>query len=204
MFKYTRESINLLLEDIKKYMKIFKYGSLIFTTIYFIYALINQTGIFEVNIILASLFVIYSLFEIATHKVDIKITKKVVKRVYNWIKLALKAFTLGSMLYSIYISTTNVSAISTIIATLMIILWVLQFLLEIVVEVVENKVELILEAIGEDWNNFKSTITKPITVVTNSIKKLKGEEIEPEPEKSKNIKKLDMRIKKKKNLNKNN
>jgi len=191
MFKYTRASILLILDDVKKYSKIFKYGSLVFTTAYFIYALVMQTGNFIANIILATLFVGYTVFEFITAKMDIKTAKRVVKRSYNWIKLGIKTFTLGAMIYGIYTATTNVSAISTILATLMIILWVLQVLLELVIEIVEDKIDLVVAG----WNKDMEDMKKPVTAVGNVIKKVKGESIDPAPEKSKEVLLLEKKIK---------
>ena len=183
MFKYTKEAINLIIEDFKKYMNIFKYGSLIFTVAYFIYAISMRTGNLIANIVLASLFVAYTIFDFVTSKKEIKEAKRIVKRSYKWSKLLIKTFTLGAMLYGIYTATTNVSAISTILATLMIILWVLQVLLEIVVEVIEDKVNLVIEAFKED-TDIKGNIQ-------DAIQKIKGNEIEE----SRNIKMLAKRIK---------
>ena len=194
MFKYTRTAISSIIEDMKKYYKIFNYGSLIFTGAYFIYALITQSGNFIANIILASLFVGYTIFKFATAKMDIKPAKKVVKRSYAWVKLGIKTFTLGAMIYGIYMATTNVSAISTIIATLMIILWVLQVLLEIIVEVIEDKKDLLIAGWTKDVEEFK----KPVTAVSDVIKKIKGKETEPEAEKSKEIIYLEKKIAEKK------
>lgn len=198
MFKYTRAAIEMIIEDINRYSKIFKYGSLIFTTAYFIFALISQTGYFVANIILASLFVGYTIFEFATAKVNWKDAKRIVKRSYTWIKLGIKAFTLGSMIYGIYTATMNVSAISTILATLMIILWILQVLLELVVEIIENKIDLIVAG----WNQDIDDMKKPATVVGDVIKKITGQEVEPAPTKCKEIIALDKFIESKKKAKK--
>ena len=200
MFKYTKEAILQVVEDIKKYCKIFKIGSLLFTTAYFIFVLLTRKGIFWVNLILASLFVIYTIFELATNKKKIKRVRKYVKRSYKWIKIGIKAFTLGSMLYGIYTATVNVSAFSTITITLMIILWILQFLLEIVIEIIENKVDLCINAIKQDIKDVKDTIKKPVKAITNGINKLRGKDIEPEPTKSKQLLKLEKRIKEKESI----
>ena len=198
MFKYTKEAIEILKEDFKRYSRGFKISSLLFTSAYFVYALIAQTGIFAVNITLASLFVAYTIFELIINATGNKGAKLVVKRAYKWITLAIRAFTLGSMLYGIYTATTNVSAISTIIATLMIILWVFQILLEIVVEIVEDKVDLFDKAVRQDVDDIKSSILKPVKVVSDTFKKLTGREVEPEPQKHRHILKLDKRIREKK------
>ena len=202
MFKYTREAIEILKEDFKRYSRIFKVGSLLFTSAYFVWALISQTGIFAVNIVLASLFVAYTIFELIINATGHKGAKIVVKRTYKWITLGIRAFTLGSMLYGIYTATTHVSAMSTIIATLMIILWVFQILLEIVVEIVENKIDLFDKAIHQDVEDIKKSVLKPVKAVTDTIKKLTGREVEPEPEKHSKILKLDKRIQEREEKNK--
>lgn len=193
MFKYTKEAIELVIEDIKKYSRIFKYGSLIFTTAYFIYALLSQTGNFIVNITLTSLFICYTIFDFATHKNKSHTARRIVKRTYKWIRLGINAFTLGAMIYGIYTATTNVSPISIIFATLMIILWVIQIFLELVIEIIENKVDMLKNALTQDVEDIK----KPFTAVGNVFKKLKGEEIKPAPKKSKGILRIEQRLKEK-------
>lgn len=198
MFKYTRASFRLIVNEFKRFLTIFKYGSLIFTISYFTYALISQTGNFIVNIILASLFVVYTIFELLTRNKNMKGTRKKVRRSYRWINLIFKTFTLGSMIYGIYITASNVKPISIILATLMIILWVLQVLMEIIVEVIEDKFELISDAFNKDVQDMQETIKKPVTVVSNVIKKIQGKEIEQKEEvKNKNIEKLKVIIEKK-------
>ena len=72
MFKYTKASIELILEDIRRYCAIFKFGSLSFTSIYFIYALIARTGNFYTNLVLAIMFFAYTIFDLATQKRNVK------------------------------------------------------------------------------------------------------------------------------------
>ena len=198
MFKYTKEAVEVLKEDFKRYSRIFKVGSLIFTSAYFVWALISQSGIFAVNIVLASLFVAYTIFELIINATGHKTAKLVVKRTYKWVTFGIRAFTLGSMLYGIYTATTNVAAMSTIIATLMIILWVFQILLEIVVEIVESKIDLFDKAIRQDVEDIKSSVLKPVKAVTDTFKRLTGRAVEPEPEKHKKILKLDKRMQERK------
>ncbi len=198
MFKYTKEAVEILKEDFKRYSRIFKVSSLLFTSAYFVWALISQSGNFVVNVILASLFVAYTIFELIINCTGHKVAKKIVKRTYKWLTFGVRAFTLGSMLYGIYTATTNVSAMSTIIATLMIILWVFQILLEIVVEIVENKIDLFDKAIRQDVEDIKKSVLKPVKAVSDTFRKLTGREVEPEPEKHRHILKLDKRIQERK------
>ena len=155
MLKYTKATLNKIAQDFKRYYRIFKNGSLIFTSTYFIYALINKTGNFYANIVLATLFLGYTIFEIATRDKDMKEARKNVKKGYKWTKLAIKALTLGAMLYGIYTASTNVTPLSIILATLMIILWILQFFLAIVIEIIESKINLFMIAIKEDFKKPK-------------------------------------------------
>lgn len=195
MFKYTRTAIDIIISDIKKFSTIFNYGSLIFTSAYFIYALVTKTGNFIANIILASLFVGYTIFYFITRSMEMKTAKKVVKRSYKWIKIVIKTFTLGAMIYGIYITTTNVTPISIILATLMIILYVLQILLELACEIVEDKKDLLVEAVAKDME----IVTKPVSAVGNFVKRIKGEEVViEEKEPSRELKILEKRMAKNK------
>lgn len=195
MFKYTRTAIDIIISDIKKFSTIFNYGSLIFTSAYFIYALVTKTGNFIANIILASLFVGYTIFYFITKSMEMKTAKKIVKRSYKWIKIVIKTFTLGAMIYGIYITTTNVTPISIILATLMIILYVLQILLELACEIVEDKKDLLVEAVAKDME----IVTRPVSAVGNFVKRIKGEEVViEEKEPSRELKILEKRMAKNK------
>lgn len=192
MFEYTRTSIKVTLEALDRYAKIFKYSSLVFTSAYFAYALYSKTGIFEINAALASLFLVYTLFDLFTLKArNIRVAKKIVKRSYGWVSLALKLVSLGAMIYGIYSAAKDVSAISTILATLMIIMWVLQAFLELVIAIIEDKYDLILAA----WKQDVENIMKPKTKIDNFFKRMKGEQIPPPPEKSREILILEKKMK---------
>ncbi len=155
MFKYTQATFGKLVDDFKRCVNAFKNASLVFTSIYFIYALINKTGNFYANVVLATLFVAYTIFEIATRNRNMRATRKNVKRGYTWMKILVKAFALGAMLYGLYTATIEATPISIILATLMIILWVLQFLFAVIYEVIKSKFELFKIAIKEDVKRLK-------------------------------------------------
>lgn len=198
MFKHTREAFNLILKDCKRYCNFFKIFSLIFTSLYFVYSLLSKTGIVVVNIILATLFVSYTIFELVVKNKGFKATKIVVKRSYKWINLSLKAFTLASMLYGIYTATTNVSAFSTIIATLMIILWVIQVLFELLVEILESKWDMLLSGLKKDFE----PITKSVSVVSSILKTVKGKPVKKPEHESKGLKRIEKSLKEKKEIKK--
>lgn len=167
MVDYSRAAISIVLEDLKKWSRSFKIVFSIFTLIYLSYVIIVEEGNFYVNVVLLGLFIIYTLFELFTLNKSMKKTKKIVARSYKWSKLAIRAFTLCSMMYGIYVAAANIDAISIIFATLMIILWVLEVLLEVLIFVIEPKVKLVIAGVLTD--------AKPIINTYNFFKKKDGE-----------------------------
>lgn len=190
MFDYTKASAAIISDDIKKYVKIFKNFSLVFTTCYFIFVIFTQTGVLAINITLALLFLMYSIFEFVTFTNDLKKIKKVVKKSYRAIMLSIKLFTLVAMIYGIYTATTDISAISILFAVLMVLFWVLQVFLELFVHVFENKFALFIAGYNKDMEDLK----KPVTDLKKVVRRLKGEVIPPEPEKSKELVRLEKKI----------
>lgn len=150
MFDYSKAAIVIILDDFKRWTKIFKIVFSVFTLIYFVYNLIKGNGNIIVNITLLSLYVAYTVFEIVTYNRISKKTKKKIARGYKWSKLSIKAFTLGSMLYGMYVAASSIDGISIILATLTIIIWVLQVLLEVIILVIEPKVKLITAGVLTD------------------------------------------------------
>lgn len=192
MFKYTRAALNIIVDNIKLFAKIFKYGTLVLSFAYYVLAIIFQIGYLIPNIVLLSLIVLFGLFELITYNLDIGKSKRIVKRIFNWSKILIKTTTLGLMIYGMYLATTDVHPFSIIIATLMIIFWILQVLLEIVSGVIESKIYLVKAAFEKDMEDIK----KPITTVSNVIKVIKGEEIKKPCKTSREIEILEEKIKK--------
>lgn len=167
MVNYSKAAIAIVLEDLKKWSKAFKIGFSIFTLLYLTYSVVMEKGNFYVNVTLLGLYVVYTLFELLTYNKDMKRAKKIIFRSYKWSKLAIKTFTLGSMLYGIYVAAYDVDAISIILATLMIIIWILEVLLEVLIFVIEPKVKLIIAGVLTD--------AKPIINTYNFFRKKEGE-----------------------------
>lgn len=190
MFKYTRTAIEIIISDIKKYCNIFKYGSMLFTVAYFVFVLIMGFGNVYVNSILLTLFFVYIVLDFLTNKNEYKSLKKIVRRGYKWLKFINKSFSLGVMIYSVYMASNNVSGISIILTTLMIVTWVLEILLELIVMIVEDKKDLLVDAFNKDIEDIK----KPVTKVNNFIRKIRGEEVIEELNVSKNIRILEKKM----------
>ena len=180
MFKYTRAAVTMIIEDIKRYAKIFQYGSSVFIVIYYIYAFLTQKGNVIANAILASLFVAYTIFVYFFAKHKNKKIQRIIRRSYKWINLGIKAFTLGVMIYGIYMATTDVTPINTILASLMIFLWVMQVLLELIIKIIQDKSDLFIAAWTKDLENMspKKTVKKIFDKVRNKeVKEEKSPEL---------------------------
>lgn len=198
MFKYTKAAINLIINNLKLYGTIMRFGASLFSISYYIYSLISKTGNMIVNITLIILIGAYLIFETITLNKNIKSVRKVVHRSYKYVRLAFKAFTLGSLIYSIYLTSTHVNALRIILTTLMVILFIIEILFEIIRFLVEHNADFLFQAIKQDYEEAK----KPVNDIRNVFRKMKGENIiQPSP-KSKKILKLEKRIQKlKKDMN---
>lgn len=195
MFKYTKASIGLLIDDCKRYAKIFKYVSLIATlgllTYQIVVGFMKGSNLVYFNIAIAVAFLTFAFVDLLFKN---KSLKRTVKRIYKWLKIILKAITLGITIYEIYIADT-VDGIQIILTILMILLWIASFISEVVVEVVQIRANEILVAVKQDIDDVK----KPITAVSNVFKKITGQEVEVKPvdeKKEKILAKLRRRINK--------
>lgn len=188
MFKYTKAAVTMIIEDIKRYAKIFQYGSSIFIVIYYIYAFITQKGNLIANAILASLFVAYTIFLYFVPKSKNKKVQRVVRRTYKWINLSIKAVTLGIMIYGVYMATTEVTPINTILSSLMIFLWIIQILLELVIKIIQDKSDLFIAAWTKDLENMNPK--KQVKKIFDKVRK-----IEVKEEKSPELLAIEERIK---------
>lgn len=195
MFKYTREAVDKIIDDFRKLSRFFKYSSQIFTVTYLVYAIIANVGNLYANIILLSLFIAYTIFDLVIDEKENRLVEKVVRRTYKWLRISIKAFTLGILIYGIYTATTSTSPISIILATLMIIVWVLQVLLELVIMIVEDEKDLVVAGLKKDMDDIK----RPVTEVGNFFKRVTGQEVVVnEEEDSREIKILKKRMEKRK------
>ena len=209
MFKYTKAAVNVFIRDMKIIANILKYGALSLSLAYYIYALVVGIGNNIINIILVSIIGCFALFELITLPFDInKLTKKIVNKIYKWSKLVIKAFTLGTTLYSLYLSSTTTNGLSIVLATLTTIIFVLQLIIEIISILFDRYKDLLFEAAKQDVDEMKNNLSKPAEKVINVVRKIGGKEpIDIVPiEKSKKIIKLEKRMakleKKKEKLNK--
>lgn len=173
MFKYTKASVDLLVKNIKKIAKVFRYLSMVFTIGFLIFQIILGIGIFEIKIGLLAAFILFTILDIIFEKLEFKTARKIAKRIYKWLKIIVKLFTLIITIIEIYkAEPTSINGVSIILATIMIVLWIVSFVAEILVEVITDRCEELFVA----WKKDVDDISKPISTVKNVYNKVTGQE----------------------------
>ena len=198
MLDYTIVAWEKALNDAKRVFYGIGLVSQILYIAYLLYSIFAPAGIFIVNVILCVVSVIYFAFYVFYYDKCKDYIKNRMKHAFVWFKIGINAFTLGVALYGIYAATTNITPTSVIMVAMMVVSWVLRVFLELAVCFLEGEFNLVLEGLRADWDNA----TKPVKTVSNAIKKITGQEVEPEPEPSKMRKILDIKVMEKRAENK--
>lgn len=201
MIKYTKAAIDVVIRDIKILSNILKYLTLTLSLAYYICALITQIGNSVVNIVLISLIGCFLIFELITIKIDInKVAKRIIRRIYRWSKLIIKASVLAATLYSLYLTSVTTNGLTIVLSTLTTIFFVIQLIVELLRFLFERYKDLLLDAVKQDIDNFKENASKPVENIVNVTRKIFRKEpvdIYPISKKSKRILKLEKHMNKK-------
>lgn len=187
MLEYTRMSIQKTVDDFKTFFYFYNVASQLFYIGYLIYAICTRAGVLAVNIILAIVSAAYFIFYMFAYDNFEAEMRKSTGKLFKWFKLAVRAFTLGVMVYGIYAATTHITVVSVVMSGLMLLVWVFQVLLELCVAFVESRAKLIIAGIEADIDN----LLKPVHAVGNFIKKATGQGVEEKKEPSRHRKVLD-------------
>lgn len=184
MFDYTKAIFNKTLSDLRLFAKIWTVSTLGVYIAYLIYAIAASTGFLAANIILLVLTVAYFTFYILA---AIKGTeplvarKRIAKKIYKYTKYVINFLTLATALYSIWLSPYDIHPFKLLITVFMTVMLVVQLALEISVAIIEKRFNMFIEAFNADIE----FVTKPVSTVKNVFKKIAGQEVEPEKERSK-------------------
>lgn len=193
MLKYTKAAINKTISEFKLFSRIFKYSFIILNFVYLTYKLITDKTNFIIYLVLLCLFIIYATFSLLfDYDKRFKKAKKLSRRIFKYTNLTFKFLVIGSNILCIIKASSNFNAITIILLLLSTIIWVLQIIIEIIIFIFESKRDLLMDAIKEDFK----VVSKPVTGVSNFIKKIKGEEITKE-DNSSSIQKLENYLSKK-------
>lgn len=189
MFKYTKAAINRINADLKRLANLATILMQSVMIIYLVISMIVEQGKLIVNAILALLTLTYFvIFLIHLGKEDkrSKENMRVGSKIYFWSRIIINAFNLASVIYSIYISASNVSPMTYIITPILIILWVGQVALEVIKEYVKNRFILFVDGLEMDFE----FVIKPVNRAKSFFDGLIGEhheEVEYVSEKNRRI-----------------
>ena len=175
MLDYTKAAIKQVGEDFKKIDFARNVITQIVYLLYLVYTMISTNGIFAVNLILFLLSAAYfGFFMFASVQETQKKIHKTVKTVYTRLKQILKLYSLGVMIYGVWLTAENIAPLSLILCSLMIVGWVLEIVFEILIRFLVNRINLVVEGLEADYEN----VTKPARSVGNFFKKITGNEVE--------------------------
>lgn len=184
MFDYTKAIFNKTLSDLKLFAKIWTVSTLGVYVAYLAYAIAASSGFLAANIVLLILTVAYFIFYLLAviKGTELLLTRKrIVKKAYKYTKYVINSVTLITALYSIGVSPYSVHPFKLLITVFMTIMLVVQLALEISVVIIEKRFNMFIEAFNADIE----FVTKPVSTVKNVFKKITGQEVEPEKERSK-------------------
>lgn len=176
MLDYTKAALKQITEDFKKVDLVRNVLTQILYIFYLGYAIFIKSGNFTVNLVLFVLSVGYFAFFIwATGQEQTnRKMQKIVAVIYVRCKQLIKLFTLGVMLYGVWIATEKVTPLGVLLSALMIVGWVLQIVFEILIKFFSKRANLLIEGLEADYENM----TKPARKVGNFFKKVTGKEVE--------------------------
>ena len=186
MLDYTKAALKQIVEDFKKVDFVRSVLTQIVYLAYLMYAIFARSGIFAVNLtlfIISALYFAFFLYMTGQENANKKVTK-FAATLFKRCKQVIKLFTLGVMLYGVWIAAERVTPLSMILSSLMIVGWVLQILFEIIIKFFAKRANLIIEGLEADYEGM----TKPARSVGNFFKKVAGKEVEvKEPTKARLI-----------------
>ena len=175
MFKHTRTALNQVIKDFKFASNVCTFGSQIFYIGYLIYAICADVGYLWANITLLAVCGLYFLFTATTHNIkdkETKLAKRNARHTLRWVKIFVNAAVLAMMGYSIYISSTVPSTLTTILTAISVVSWLLSLSLELITMYVENRINLIKESFMKDISPAETvgTIVKAAASVNSTVK----------------------------------
>lgn len=185
MLDYTRAAIEKTIADFKKIDYVRNVSTQIIYIAYLLYAVFTPAGKLWADIPLFVLslayFIIFLIVTKPNASKNMRKVKKISLTIYKRTKLVVRFFTLLVMLYGIYAATTHVNVWSVVFSSLTIVGWILQVVFDVVLRCFINQFNLIYQGLRADFEEIK----KPVTSVGNFFKKMTGQEIAPQPEKTK-------------------
>ena len=177
MLKYTIAASKKIVDDLRLLANVITIVMQSFMICYLGVAIALNNGSRAINSTLCALTAINFIVYLITYGRSGKRAKSIkgaVSRSYTYIKLSLNAFSLASVIYSIYVSASSVSGITMVIAPIMILLWVAQVVFQLAKAYAENRLKLFTDALKMDFD----FVLNPINKAKNLVHDFLGEERE--------------------------
>lgn len=174
-FPNTIEAAKKSLKDIKNLVFLFQLFTALVSIGYFIYALVVGTGLLWANALSLSLIVVFNIVRFTTREVpEKKSNKKTLKKVYRWVHIGIRAFTLAVMLYGIYAATSSnqdqhMFALTVIYASIMVMLWIIQIVIEVTLDIADAKIEYINKEFQKDMQPIMHDHVEPVMSKVNMV-----------------------------------
>ena len=174
-FPHTIFAAKKSLQDIKNVAFMFQIATALVSVGYFIYALVMDTGLLWANILSLSLIVIFNVVRFTTREVPEKKTnKKTLKKVYRWMHIAIKAFTLAVMLYGVYTAASfdadnKLFALTLIYASVMVTMWIIQVVIEVILDLLDSKIDFISREFKKDMDPIMHDHVEPVISKVNTV-----------------------------------
>ncbi len=199
MLDYTRAIFDKTKKDLEISLTVFQFGTQIIYIAYLIYLLFIPNKIWYLHLSLLLISAAFLVFDIITangirairgEKISIfgkrrhneklsraKKRRSNIRRIKFYTSHVIKLFVLASTFYPIIVAPDTVHPLSVMCTTVMVLLWIIQIIFEVLRTVLEGRGELFMEALRADVE----FVTKPVSAVKNTFKKIIGQEVEDTP-----------------------
>lgn len=199
MLDYTRAIISKTAKDVETAFTVFHFGTQILYIAYLAYLIFTPNKIWYLHLallLISAAFLAYdiiatknitalkreklSIFKKKTHKARIsqaKQQKAKIQKMKFYLSHSIKLFVLASAFYPIIVMPDTVHPLSIMCTTVMVLLWILLVVFEVLKIMLEGRLELFTEALQADVE----FVTKPVSAVKDTFKKIMGKEVEEKP-----------------------
>lgn len=170
----TKNALQLIIEDFKRYILILKYVFLACSVGTIVYSLAAGVGNDVINYSLLGLLFVYTVLDAILKRRENPDPSKKLRVIYAWIKIVLNALALLSSLYAIYSGANQTKPLSIVFATISLIMFVLKVLVEICLDVFSSKWRLLKTGMALDANEHPNTAGKLFSPLVGDIVDIEG------------------------------
>lgn len=207
MLKHTRKLLNQTINDFNILRAFFSYTTQIIYIIYLTYLLITPNEIWYIHLALLLISIPFLVYDIISNDninrlkkekprfwriikkrkykkalSDAKKSKNIIKKIKSYTSHTLKLIVLAVSFYPIIVSPNSVHPLSIICTSIMAIVWLLHIVVEVLTLIIQKRIEMFKEALSADME----FITKPVSTVKSTFKRIIGKESEEESDPTEN------------------